>query len=720
MHMRFVPISVVFLINPPRTPTEFVTKLHPMKHRWRIPFAAPILVLILAMSDQGQAAEWGRARGTPVLGRVLDLRLPLTLDPTSDDPCAQVQVYFGETSVRGQTEWIAADNSAQGQVRVTTSQLVDEPIVTLYVTAGCLSKVSRKYVFFAEPMGDVVTGSPAPAPVQQVQIPIVAEKFSAASVARGENSRAAAPRVRNSKPSIEAGTRWGAYKLESALVSKEAQTASVKRDAVKRKSSVKARLKIEPLDWLTEPDVSLKYTDILGSLPTGNTTTRAQAAALWRAVNATPEDVLRDGARLQQMETAVDQVQTKLHAQQDLIRKFQEDLDQQRLINWILLGILGCAALGLFVLRKTLQSGSNKRPWWVDFKSADKRDEHETGDEDATSSQMVFEMAGQATPNVANAPDADAKSAPAKAQAPDSQIDYVNSKLAQIEKGFVADSYKPKVLLKKKDFAESTFGGMTAKNTDVQELFDVQEQFDFFVSLGQYDPAIDVLKQHIADNPDSSAIAYLDLFSLFYRLKRRDEYEELIEQFNQHFNAQVPPFEEYASGAARHLEDYPEALSRIQALWPSAKTMDVIAESIFKKPHDDGSEAMSLYAYQELLMLYAILKDINGLADAGFDQFDTGLDFKSVVSLEEKNIQAATFENTKIKPLQTKKEVKGEQDYWASADAFPPLEHSAQSPKVKPDLYTPKPSKKIGLDIDLSQSDDPTKTVKLNKSPKVD
>ena len=61
-----------------------------------------------------------------------------------------------------------------------------------------------------------------------------------------------------------------------------------------------------------------------------------------------------------------------------------------------------------------------------------------------------------------------------------------------------------------------------------EELFDVQQQADFFVSIGQHDQAIELLRSHIAENFETSALVYLDLFNLYHQLRRPAEYDTLI------------------------------------------------------------------------------------------------------------------------------------------------------------------------------------------------
>ena len=127
-----------------------------------------------------------------------------------------------------------------------------------------------------------------------------------------------------------------------------------------------------------------------------------------------------------------------------------------------------------------------------------------------------------------------------------------------------------------------------------------------------------MLRSHIYVNPETSALAWMDLLGIYHQLQRKDDYEWVRAEFNRVFNAQAPAFDRYGEDDGG-LESYQPALSRIVALWPSPRVLDVIEESIFRKPGRDGSEAFSLQAYRELLMLHSLAKDIIEAGDAPVD-----------------------------------------------------------------------------------------------------
>lgn len=181
-------------------------------------------------------------------------------------------------------------------------------------------------------------------------------------------------------------------------------------------------------------------------------------------------------------------------------------------------------------------------------------------------------------------------------------------------------------------------------------------------------------------------LVYLDLFDLYHQLNREADYEALREEFNQHFNAKVPAFALY-SPSSPGLEAYESAMSRIEALWPSPKALEVIEESIFRRP-DAATKAFDLEAYRELLLLYGVAKEIvkpELSTDEGALFFDLP-DVIQEATNPQPAIKASTFMATSIQPL--------------SATV---RKNKHQKTVSAPLSVLPKPSPRLGLDIDLNE-----------------
>ncbi|MFZ2389864.1 MAG: hypothetical protein WAW69_18875, partial [Polaromonas sp.] len=184
---------------------------------------------------------------------------------------------------------------------------------------------------------------------------------------------------------------------------------------------------------------------------------------------------------------------------------------------------------------------------------------------------------------------------------------------------------------------------------------------------------------HIADNVETSALAYLDLFDLYHSLGRKADYEALSKDFSRTFNAQVPVFDEYTTDT-HGLEFYATALARIESMWPTPKVLEVIEESIFRKP-DSRSEVFSLAAYRELLLLHSIAKRVIDRTPGG----------KSTVLNGSARTSPPGFFRTNMQPLSAE---------LRDLPVLPTLQEQDI------DLTRPPISDRLGLDVDLSRDFD--------------
>ena len=138
-----------------------------------------------------------------------------------------------------------------------------------------------------------------------------------------------------------------------------------------------------------------------------------------------------------------------------------------------------------------------------------------------------------------------------------------------------------------------------------EELFDIQQQAEFFVSVGEHQQAIEVLKNHIAEHRQTSPLAYLELLRLYHTLSRVDEFAQLRTQFMQSFNAQVPEFAGFHR-TGRMLYHYTDALAEIEAEWTTPAVLGLLEKFLFRRTGAEAVEPFDLAAYDDLLLLLAI------------------------------------------------------------------------------------------------------------------
>ena len=131
---------------------------------------------------------------------------------------------------------------------------------------------------------------------------------------------------------------------------------------------------------------------------------------------------------------------------------------------------------------------------------------------------------------------------------------------------------------------------------------------EFFSSLGQQAKAIALLRKHLVDNVKTSALVYLDLLDLYHQAGNVQDYEDLRDDVNKVFNTRILSFDRYVATSAGG-PAYAAILLRIQAAWPTRQVFRIIEEALFREP-GGGAEVLALEEYRELLMLYAVGREI--------------------------------------------------------------------------------------------------------------
>jgi hypothetical protein len=142
----------------------------------------------------------------------------------------------------------------------------------------------------------------------------------------------------------------------------------------------------------------------------------------------------------------------------------------------------------------------------------------------------------------------------------------------------------------------------------LEELIDLEQQADFFIALGQEESAIDLLMAHVRSSGGTSPLPYLKLLEIYRRRGEANAYGRIRERFNRRFNAHAPDWESDPS-LGRPIADYPEVLQRVQRAWPaSTRAADLLEALLFRR--DPTQAGFDLPAYEELLFLYALAKDL--------------------------------------------------------------------------------------------------------------
>lgn len=597
-------------------------------------FAVSMLALVPGASC---AMGLGKPSTRAVLGEPLRLAVPLRLEPGEQvaNDCVSAEVYFGDDKLAASTvsaQVLPVSASAAEAVRsgartllVRTTALINEPVVTVYLSAGCQARVTRKFIALADPPSD----APPPAPLTEPELPSAIAEASeeghpvaaAASVVSRKASRAAPSRTASVRPSrARDGERRQASGKQVAKLAKAAAPSATVTPSV-------SRLHVDPVeaDALVSPElrpsVGMDAAQAAGAQGDGPElqARRDVAAAMWRALNTTPEQQLREQQRLQELEKRL----AKLHSEGEQTRQSVSalqgkmlELESDRSSLWAYaLGGLALAAMGVAMyfysqVRRQERQGAE---WWPPHSGAAPLSVPREGEPDTASPPDVQDTTTayvHAPPlqpvQKAQATVQPSSLAPAGLTAQQAADPLPNVSLS--DWGVAPPSFAP-------PHEQEAIEHLRA--VSVEELIDLEQQAEFFVVLGQDEAAIGLLEAHVQGSDGTIPLPFLKLLELYQRLGRRADYERVQAAFNAHFNAHAPVWEADLQ-QGQSLADYPGVIERLQALWSApARAMDVLEKSLIRP--EAGAETFELPAYRELLFLYAIARDLADKPEASID-----------------------------------------------------------------------------------------------------
>ena len=552
--------------------------------------------------------------------------IPLTLDEAEGGGslCLEAEVLQGDTRVDDKRVTVSLEpgsspGSSRAHVRSTVA--IDEPVVTVTLRAGCDTKSTRRFVLFADLPIDTAAVAAAPAPATEGPRPAPPPFARSGDVSPGGGAasgdsefvpqpppRRAPPPPRVARPPrAEPPTRPAAVppppraRVAAAppvvrppapppapRVAAPAPAAAAPAPAPAARSESSAggsRLQIDALEPTPGRPGELKSSQTLALPGTEDAAKRADAAAAWRAIATAPEEAQRDAQRLQSLEATLNALREQTAQNERTLLALRSDLTEAREsryrnpLVYALIALLLLALLALALMWRALRRATAPA-WW--------RDEPEAPP--ALNSKSV---------PLEGAPGPDRPIAPPVVHAPGSTFAPAEPEEDEEER-LVTPPVAP---------IRAALSHPAQRLVNTEELYDVQQQSDFFLSLGQHDQAIAVLRDHIASSPGTSALAYLDLLNIYHSQNRKQDYDRLRQDFQRTFNAGVPEFEHFDE-AGRGLEYYENALARIEAQWPTPATLPLIEELVFRKPGGHEDEAVDLAAYRELLLLYSVAKEV--------------------------------------------------------------------------------------------------------------
>jgi hypothetical protein len=562
--------------------------------------AAGILLLFGAASCF--ALTIGRARGAIVLGQPLSITVPVQTDEGDDflSLCLDASVFYGDVQqARAHTTLLTTSSPSRrtALVEVRSLQVVDEPVVTVNLHAGCAQKIARRFVFFADIPSEAAIAVPLP----------VSALAPAAVSARADVERAILP-ARDADPVVRSKPVAVKPADISSAVTAKARTRRTARGTKILVAGNRAASKLElvSLDAGQLHELELKFTRELLADPVENSNSAATAAAWWRALNAQPEDIVRDWQRLQGLDGDLKILRAVTAKNESHLLEMQQLLraaESGRFANGLVHGLIALLLVSLtgvfFLWRRQNRKDQVSHTWW---QSSEAISTGQNGQEAEGATNVSLAVAGE-LPTRTEFVDINLELKP---DAPSLKQIKIPSKLASSRgKPRDRESFFPSSTgwTGDRGFSHSMVNSL--RTTNSEELVDVRQQADFFVLLGQYDRAIQVLRERLDWHGEASPLVYLDLMQLLHRLDRRIDFNQCRDQFNRLFTGRVPEYGAFDQ-KGKGLEAYPDVLARITADWTSELILENLENFIFCRPSADPGAPFDLLAFEDLLMLHAV------------------------------------------------------------------------------------------------------------------
>ena len=169
------------------------------------------------------------------------------------------------------------------------------------------------------------------------------------------------------------------------------------------------------------------------------------------------------------------------------------------------------------------------------------------------------------------------------------------------------------------DTNSSTFNFFSSRATSVkvEEISDVTQEAEFWMSVNDPERAIEILEpQAELDQPDSP-VPWLYLLDLYRVVGNKEKYDPLRDRFVVFFNANVPEFEvDPATLPSRHLDDFEHLSKNICSMWNSNEILPFL-ESLLIDDRDGKRMGFELPVYRDILLLISIANELERQKTSG-------------------------------------------------------------------------------------------------------
>jgi len=325
--------------------------------------AVALGVILTGTALTASALNLGRVRGAAWIGQPLELQIPVQLDAGQSDTglCAEVDLFQGD--IRQEASRVQLTTEATNQpdtfnLKIVSAQLVDEPVVTVYLRAGCGQKTTRKYVLLADFPSEPTTLSRSVAPTVPV-VPAVSASAASEPVATKSVVQPVAPSTGPVTSTKSTASKAVAQSM-TAETPKEPAKDSVKeapkqkeKEAQVKSSPAKPSVKADKPAKPATPEIKVTGKPRLRLDPVETLTERVKTLEATTTQSAAQEELARDAQRMQQLQsdlrTLLDQA-VKNEASLAAMRERLEKAEADRVPVALVYGLVGLVGLCIAAL----------------------------------------------------------------------------------------------------------------------------------------------------------------------------------------------------------------------------------------------------------------------------------------------------------------------------------------------------------------------------------
>lgn len=611
-----------------------------MKRFMRMPPLGTIALAVLTVwGGTAHAVGLGNIRVESALGQPLRVAISMIGADSADlaPNCLRARIESSD-GVFISTPAIAVLHTASGNaVELRTRQSINEPAILVALDIACSTQVHRDFQILLDPVAAATLPALAPA----TSIPDETRASGAVKPARNDRTaRAAVPvQLGNKRRSVGTVSR------------STAGAGTIRSDNILAKAAVlgppKSILKLSG-EALTREDLlalgHLKLSDTLGEpssasagagvLPNEDlSAARNRFAAILRG-----EDPLQAAQRIhraEQAQIAELRQQTVGISQQraaDLVAI--ETLRQRSLpFGWIvgLIGLLitSLAAAGWLAWRLALVRRQHHTPSWdnslTSEESLQASGSHAVAGDDfsvprRTPASGLYKTGKKSPANLASVPDF------LRGGGTDDRTERLIAPAMPVA-DTAAEAAAAASAAERREALQ--FYPAKVENLKVEEISDVMQEAEFWMSLNDPQRAIEILEPYSNVEQPDSPIPWLYLLDLYRGTGERTKYEILQPRAQRLFNARIPAWDEDGDITdGRTLEDYPHVVERICEYWETSHIL-LYLESLIFDNREGVREGFDLAVYQEIMLLMTIARDMHAARSADLSggkalQFTTG------------------------------------------------------------------------------------------------